>query len=54
MLEIHSCESAAIKADDLKIIARELLGAPEIFLDVNPTFFAVNADLGPDIRANAW
>jgi hypothetical protein len=42
MLEIHSWESAAIKADSLKI-----------FLGVNPTFFAVNADLGPDLRANA-
>src|SRR5260370_34316318 len=42
MLEIHSWESAAIKADGLKI-----------FLGVNPTFFAVNADLDPDIRPNA-
>ena len=42
MLEMHSGESALIKADGLKI-----------FLGVNPTFFAVNADLGPDIRANA-
>ena len=33
MLEIHSWESAVIKADGLKI-----------FLGVNPTFFAVNAD----------
>ncbi len=42
MLEIHSWESALIKADGLKI-----------FLGVNPTFFAVNADLEPHIRANA-
>jgi hypothetical protein len=35
-------ESAAIKADGLKI-----------FLGVNPTFFAVNTDLDPDIRTNA-
>ncbi len=42
MLEIHSWESAAIKADGLKI-----------FLGVNPTFFSVNADLDPDIRVNA-
>ena len=42
MLEIHSGESAAIKAEGLKL-----------FLGVNPTFFAVNADFDPDIRANA-
>ena len=42
MLEIHSWESAAIEADGLKI-----------FLGVNPTFFAVNADLDPNIRPNA-
>ena len=42
MLEVHSWESAAIKADGLKIL-----------LGVNPTFFAVNTDPDPDIRANA-
>lgn len=25
----------------------------KIFFGVNPTFFAINADLDPDIRANA-
>jgi len=41
-LKFTAGRSAAIKADGLKIL-----------LSVNPTFFAVNADLDPDIRTNA-
>jgi hypothetical protein len=41
-IRLNSWESPVIKADSLKI-----------FLGVNPTFFAVNADLDPDIRPNA-
>ena len=40
--EFTAGRSAAIKADGLKIL-----------LSVNPTLFAVNADLDPDIRTNA-